>query len=59
MGLRKFFNKLLGRYDEPERAKKTQKEPGVIMTSDGKDPRYNKQGKICNQRGAFGRAKIC
>lgn len=32
------------------------KERGKILTSDGKEPRFNKQGKISNQRGAFGRA---
>lgn len=38
MGLRDFFNKLLGRYKQPEKTKKSEKkkEPGVIITSDGK-----------------------
>lgn len=60
MGLRDFFNKLLGRYKQPEKTKEIEihREKGSITTSNGKDPKRNKlRTKICNQKGAFGRVK--
>lgn len=61
MGLRDFFRKLTGRYEAPEKTKgiEIRREKGTITTSNRKDPKFNKlRTKICNQKGAFGRAKI-
>ena len=52
-----FFNKLLGKYEAPEKTKEIEiyREKGAITTSNGKDPKYSKSRTIINQKGAFGK----